>query len=108
MLSVIKDRVDNADMYEREYFSKYPNYGYSRKVGFNIDNLWELKKKKYFPGRRRIMNSSTKCKHKPNYEIENKLYPDYDDGLFQRMYIELKEEEGYIASTKRLMRDDLR
>jgi hypothetical protein len=27
-----------------------------------------------------------------SHEIENKLYPDYDDGLFQRMYIELKEE----------------
>lgn len=26
MLSVIKDRADNADVYEREYFSKYPNY----------------------------------------------------------------------------------
>ena len=25
-------------------------------------------------------------------KIENKLYPDYDDGLYQRMYIELKEE----------------
>jgi hypothetical protein len=25
MLSVIKDRLDNADVYEREYFSKYPN-----------------------------------------------------------------------------------
>jgi hypothetical protein len=88
MLSVIKDRVDNADVYEREYFSKYPNYGYSRrKVGFR-----ELKKKKYFPGRRRIMSRSTICRHRPIYEIENKLYPDYDDGLFQRMYIELKEE----------------
>src|SRR5918992_5937912 len=44
MLSVIKDRVDNADVYEREYFSKYPQYGYSRrKIGFNIDNLWEPK-----------------------------------------------------------------
>jgi hypothetical protein len=93
MLSVIKDRVDNADVYEREYFSKYPNYGYSRrKIGFSIDDLWEPKKKKYFPGRRRIMNSSTKCKHRPAHEIENKLYPDYDDGLYQRMYIELKEE----------------
>jgi hypothetical protein len=93
MLSVIKDRVNNADLYEREYFSKYPHYGYSRrKIGFNIDNLWELKKKKYFPGRRRIMNRSTQCKHRPVHEIENKLYPDYDEGLFQRMYIELKEE----------------
>ena len=83
----------NADVYEREYFSKYPRYGYScRKMGFNIDDLWEPKKKKYFPGRRRIMNSSTRCKHKPLQEIENRLYPDYDDGLFQRMYIELKEE----------------
>ena len=37
MLSVIKDRIDNADVYEREYFSKYPNYGYSRrKIGFNF------------------------------------------------------------------------
>ena len=71
MLSVIKDRVDKADIYEREYFSKYPNYGYSRrKMGFNIDDLWEPKKK-YFPGRGRIMNSSTKCKHKPIPEIEN-------------------------------------
>jgi hypothetical protein len=26
------------------------------------------------------------------HEIESKLYPDYDDGLYQRMYIELKEE----------------
>ena len=93
MLCVINDRVDNADVYEREYFSKYSNYGYSRrKIGFNIGDLWESKKKKYFPGRRRIMNSSTKCKHRPIYEIENRLYPDYDDGLYQRMYIELKEE----------------
>jgi hypothetical protein len=93
MLSVIKDRIDNADVYEREYFSNYPHYGYScRKVGFNIDNLWELKKKKYFPARRRVMSRSTICKHQPIYEIENKLYPDYDDGLYQRMYIELKEE----------------
>jgi hypothetical protein len=90
MLSIIRDRVDNADVYKREYFSKYPNYGYSRrKIGFSIDDLWEPKKKKYFPGRRRIMNSSTKCKHKPVHEIENRLYPDYDDGLFQRMYIKL-------------------
>ena len=44
MLSVIKDRVDNADVYEREYFSQYPNYGYSRrKIGFSIDDLWEPK-----------------------------------------------------------------
>jgi hypothetical protein len=32
--------------------------------------------------------------HRPVYEIENRLYPDYDDGLFQRMYIELEEEIG--------------
>jgi hypothetical protein len=38
------------------------------------------------------MNCSTKCKHRPVHEIENRLYPDYDDGLYQRMYIELKEE----------------
>jgi hypothetical protein len=55
------------------------------KKGFSIDNLWDPKKKKYFPGRRRIMNSSTKCKHRPVHEIENRLYPDYDDGMFQRM-----------------------
>jgi hypothetical protein len=92
-LSVIKDRVDNADVYEREYFSKYPQYGNSRrKIGFNIDNLWEPKKKKYFPGRRRIMNHSTQCKHRPIPEIENRLYPDYDNGSYQRVYIELKEE----------------
>jgi hypothetical protein len=42
MIFVIKDRVDNADVYEREYFSKYPQYGYSRrKIGFNIDDLWD-------------------------------------------------------------------
>jgi hypothetical protein len=29
IISVIKERVDNADIYEREYFSKYPQYGYS-------------------------------------------------------------------------------
>jgi hypothetical protein len=50
ILSVIRDRVDNADIYEREYFSKYPQYGYSRrKIGFSIDNPWEPKNKKYFP-----------------------------------------------------------
>jgi len=48
-LPVIKDRVDNADIYEREYFSKYPHYGYSRKrIGFSIDNLWGPKKKNTF------------------------------------------------------------
>ena len=36
------------------------------------------------------MNSSTK--HRPVHEIENRLYPDYDDGFYQRMYIELKDE----------------
>jgi hypothetical protein len=35
----------------------------------------------------------------------NTLYPDYDDGLFQRMYIELKEEESYTASIKDELRD---
>jgi hypothetical protein len=39
------------------------------------------------------MSHSTQCKHKPSHGIESKLYPDYDDGLYQRMYIELKEEE---------------
>jgi hypothetical protein len=80
-------------MYEREYFSKYPQYGYiRRKIGFSIDNIWEPKKKKYFPGRRRIMKCSTQCRHKSVHEIETRLYPDYDDGLYQRMYIELEEE----------------
>jgi hypothetical protein len=66
LLCVIKDRVDNADVYEREYFSKYPNYGYSRrKIGFSIDDLWEPKKK-YFPGRRRIMNP-------PNANIDQSM-----------------------------------
>jgi hypothetical protein len=38
------------NIYEREYFSKYPQYGYSRrKVGLSMDDLWEPKKKKYFP-----------------------------------------------------------
>ena len=41
---------------------------------------------------RRIMSRSTECKHKPKPEIENKLYPDYDHGSYQRMYFELKEE----------------
>jgi hypothetical protein len=41
---------------------------------------------------RRIMSCSTECKHKPIPEIENKLYPDYDHGSYQRMYIELEEE----------------
>jgi hypothetical protein len=31
MLSIIKDRIDNADIYEREYFSKYSHYGYSHR-----------------------------------------------------------------------------
>jgi hypothetical protein len=38
------------------------------------------------------LTSTTRCKHRPVHEIESKLYPDYDDGLFQRMYIELNEE----------------
>lgn len=38
------------------------------------------------------MNCSTKCNHRPVHEIENRLYPYYDDGLYQNMYIELKEE----------------
>jgi hypothetical protein len=49
--------------------------------------------KKYFPGRRRIVNCSAPCKHRPIPEIENRLYPDYDDGLYQRMYIELKRRD---------------
>ena len=38
------------------------------------------------------MSCSTECRHKLIPEIENKLYPDYDHGSFQRMYTELKEE----------------
>jgi hypothetical protein len=38
-------------------FQNTRSMGYSRrKIGFSIDNLWEPKKKKYFPGRRRIMS----------------------------------------------------
>jgi hypothetical protein len=42
MLSVIKDRVDNADVYEREYFSIYPNYGYSRRKEKNYEQLHQM------------------------------------------------------------------
>jgi hypothetical protein len=28
------------------------------------------------------MSRSTICKHRPVHEIENKLYPDYDDGVY--------------------------
>jgi hypothetical protein len=31
----------------------------------------------------------------------NTLYPDYDDGLFQRMYIELKEEKSTIRTLQK-------
>jgi hypothetical protein len=34
-----------------------------------------------------------KCKHRPIHEIENRLYPDYDDGVFQGVYLELREED---------------
>jgi hypothetical protein len=41
------------------------------------------------------MSRSTECRHKLAPEIENKLYPDYDHGSFQRMYFELEgEAEG--------------
>jgi hypothetical protein len=49
---------------------------------FDVNTVWEPKK--YRPSRRRIMNRSTECKHKP--------IPDYDHGQYQRIYIELKEE----------------
>ena len=75
---------------------KYSQYGESRrKIGF----VWEPKK--YRPSRRRIMSRSTECRHKLIPEIENKMYPDYDHGSFQRMYIELKEEaEGDFTFLK--------
>ena len=43
MLSVIKDRIDNAEKYELEWFSKYSQYGKSRrKIGFDVSNtVWE-------------------------------------------------------------------
>jgi hypothetical protein len=91
MLSVIKDRIDNAEKYELEWFSKYSQYGNSRrKLGFDFNIVWESKN--YRLSRRRIMSCSTECKHKPTPEIENKLYPDYDHGSYQRIYIELREE----------------
>jgi hypothetical protein len=94
MLSVIKDRIDNAEKYELEWFSKYSQYGNSRrKLGFDVSNTaWEPNTKNYRLSRRRIMSRSTECKHKPMPEIENKLYPDYDHGSYQRIYIELREE----------------
>jgi hypothetical protein len=46
LFMVMSSPSTSADVYEREYFSKYPQYGYShRKIGFSIDNLWEPKKK---------------------------------------------------------------
>jgi hypothetical protein len=37
-----------------------------------------------------------------SHEIESKLYPDYDDGLFQRMYIGLEEKilQGFRTTIK--------
>lgn len=92
MLSIIKDRIANANKYEQERFSKYSKYDGDgrRKIGFDVNAL--LGHKKYQPSRRRIMNGSTDCKHKPIPEIENKLYPDYDHGSYSRKWIELKEE----------------
>ena len=63
MLSVIKDRIDNAEKYELEWFSKYSQYGNSRrKIGFDFNIVWESRN--YHPSRRRIMSRSTECKHK--------------------------------------------
>jgi hypothetical protein len=39
------------------------------------------------------MSRSTECRHKQIPEIENKLCPDYNHGSYQRVYIELKEED---------------
>ena len=43
ILFVIKDRIDHAEKYDLEWFSKYSQYGHShRKIGFNISNtVWE-------------------------------------------------------------------
>jgi hypothetical protein len=87
MLSIIKDRLDNANKYEEEHSKHY----YDRdKIGFDPSAPLD---KKYNPGRRRIMNRSTNCKHKRIPEIENKLFPDYDKATYLRMWVELKEEE---------------
>jgi hypothetical protein len=80
-----------SEKYELEWFSKYSHYGNSRrKIGFDFNIVWESKN--YRLSRRRIMSRSTECKHKPIPEIENKLYPDYDHGSYQRIYTELREE----------------
>ena len=43
ILFVIKDRIDQPEKYELEWFSKYSQYGHShRKIGFDISNtVWE-------------------------------------------------------------------
>ena len=87
MLSIIKERLDNADKYEEEHSKHYYDYD---KIGFD-PSTWDSKK--YSPARRRIMNRSTNCKHKRIPEIENKLYPDYDKTNHSRKWVELKEEE---------------
>ena len=58
MLSIIKERLDNADKYEEEHSKHYYDYD---KIGFD-PSTWDSKK--YSPARRRIMNRSTNCKHK--------------------------------------------
>jgi hypothetical protein len=51
MLSVLKDRIDNAEKYELEWFSKYSQYGNSRrKIGFDFNIVWESRN--YRPSRR--------------------------------------------------------
>jgi hypothetical protein len=88
MLSIIKDRIDNADKYESERFS----YGYDRdKIAFDSSAPLGYRNK-YQRARRRIMSHSTRCKHKAIPSIENKLYPDYNHGKYGRMWIELKDE----------------
>jgi hypothetical protein len=89
----MSDKTYPLPLYPDSHYLYRAACGYSRrKIGFNIDDLWDLKKEKYFPGRRRIMSRTTQCKHKPIPAIERKLYPDYDNGSYLREYIELKEE----------------
>jgi DNA-directed RNA polymerase subunit RPC12/RpoP len=81
MLSMIKDRIDNKDEYEKERFSKYGKYVYKNKWYCDINA--ETKKREYrhgmkhAPMKRLIMDG---CNHEDKEEVRKALIEIYYRG----------------------------
>ena len=114
MLSMIKDRIDNKERYEKERFSKYGKHINRRKWHCDINT--ETKKReyrdgmKYAPAKRLIIDG---CNHEDKEEIRKALpkiyhYDDhygYGDWIIPEAAMHVKDYEAILQQKEQQQTD---